>query len=715
MCNDIDRYLNNKPITARKPSPAYRFRKFARRNRYGVAVAVLILLLLSGWLAYAIYVASSARIQARENLGRAYSADMNLAMQAYETTNLPRLNEILARYQDTDFKQNWEYRFLQNLADPKGKLLALPHQGEVWSVAFSPDGTKMATGCADGFARIYDVPAGSLLAVTAAKEKDMWRVTFSPDGRYLATASGDMESTSAKIWNAETGAEVFSLVGHAARVRGIAFSPDGKLIATGSRDETIRIWDSGSGKELKKFALEKKGVGPIETNDLQFTPDGKTLIAATHEGGKAWEVSSGKILFDLSGSPSALSVAVSPDGKLFACGGPSSKIYIYEVGTGKPVSTIAGHEATVNQVIFSPDGKSIASASSDRTVRFSDAQSGAETQVLKAHSSEAWSISFSPDGKFIATSATDFKVFLWDAAEVMKTSSFDVKAGYIGGSSPISADSTKMTVRYEIPIDAVEHMIWDVSAKKKITSYSNEHFESCAFSPDGAILAAGNRKGEIIFFNGASGAEIRRFKSHDEKINSLVFSPDGRRLVSGSYDKTVKIWNTENAGLVRELYKFESPVSCMGISPDGSTVFAAGLDTAAKLFDLETGETIADLGNRRKPVLSIAFAPGGKTFAIGDADGIIEIRHTSNGEPLDTLTGNAGHVQALAYSPDGLRLASASAEGVIRLWDTETKAPVLAIRTRSAWPTFLAFTPDGNTLISHGTVEKLRFWDAAPR
>ena len=100
MCTDIDRYLNNKPITARKPSPAYRFRKFARRHRYGVAVAVLILLLLSGWLASATYMTRSAQLQARENLQRAYSADMNLAMQAYETANLTRLYEILVRYQD---------------------------------------------------------------------------------------------------------------------------------------------------------------------------------------------------------------------------------------------------------------------------------------------------------------------------------------------------------------------------------------------------------------------------------------------------------------------------------------------------------------------------------------------------------------------------------------------------------------------------------------
>lgn len=714
LCDDINRHLNNLPITARKLSTVYRFRKFARRHKYGLAAAALIFLLLSGWLAYAVYVARSARTQARENLRRAYSADMNLAMQAYETANLTRLNEILSRYEDTDFKQNWEYRFLQNLVVPKGKLLEVPHQAEVWNVAFSPDGKKMATGCADGFARIYEVPGGSLLAVTAVKEENVWRVKFSPDGRFLATASGDRKSTSAKIWNAETGAEVLSLAGHTARVRAIDFSPDGQLIATGSLDGTIRIWDAGHGKRLKELTVNNKRGEPTEINDLQFTPDGKTLIAATYSGEKAWDVSSGKVLFNFTELPSAVSVAVSPDGRLFASGDLYSAIYIYDTGTGKLISRIAGHEGAINQVAFSPDGKLIASACYDRTVRFFDVRSGKETQNLKAHFSEAWSIAFSPDGKFIATAGTDFKAFLWDTAEVMKTSSVDFEVGHFGGWSPISADRTKVAVRDELSKNHVGLTVWDIPEKKKIVELSNEQFDSRAFSPDGKILATGSLKGEVVFWNGANGAEIRRFKAHDNRINGLVFSPDGRLLVTGSYDRAVKVWNTEDGSLIRELFRFENTISSLGVSPGDSTVFAADLNATAKLFDLETGEIKADLGRRRKPILSVAFAPGGKTFAVGDADGYIEIRQTSNGKLLDILTGNAGHVEALTYTPDSLRLASASSEGVIRLWDTETKAQVLAIRTRSAMTVFLAFTPDGNTLISLGTAEKLKLWEAAP-
>src|SRR5262249_32357455 len=156
------------------------------------------------------------------------------------------------------------YRFLQNLATPKTQLLMIPHPSDVWDVTFSLDSKRLATACADGFARIYTVPDGKLLMTTATKEANIWRVRFSPDGRFLATASGDANSTSAKVWNTATGAEVFSLVGHTDRVRGIDFSADGKMIATGSRDGTIRIWSAVDGRELKRIVVERADGAPVE-------------------------------------------------------------------------------------------------------------------------------------------------------------------------------------------------------------------------------------------------------------------------------------------------------------------------------------------------------------------------------------------------------------------------------------------------------------------
>ena len=706
---DIDRHLAMLPISARQPSVWDRLNKYVKRHRLGVAAATVIMILLLGWLTSAVWQRNVAREQANENLRRAYAADMNLGMQSYETANLARLNEILARYKNTAFTKNWEYRFLQNLAKPKGQLLVIPHPNEVWDVTFSSDSKRMATACADGFARIYQVPEGKLLATTATKETNIWRVRFSPDGRSLATASGDSTSTSAKVWNAVTGTEVFSLVGHTGRVRGLDFSPDGKLIATGSRDGTIRIWNAVDGRELKRFVIERAGE-PDETQDLHFTPDGNKLLVASKRNSRVWDVAFGRILpeFSKGGSWAA---AVSPDGKRFALGGFEPRIQIFNANPAKQVLEIARHEARINNVAFSPDGLTIASASSDRTVRFFDTQTGVESQNLKAHLSEAWSVAFSRDGKFIATSGTDFNVFLFDATELLKSSSFGPPLSYGGGWSAISPDRSKVVVPSMNTL-----ALWDVTSRHEVAEFfTKEPLESGSFSPDGAILATGGLAGTITLWNTATGAEIRHFRDQGKYIRRIVFSPDGKRLISASDDKTGRILNIENPVGFLELCRFDKEVTALGVSPDGRRVFVASLDQTAKLIDFDTRKVIAEIGISRKPFLSVAFAPAGQTFAIGDADGGIQIRQTVDGKLLATFTGSSGRLTALTYSPDGTRLASASMEGVIRLWDTKTGDQVLAIHTGAPNTSFLAFTPDGNTLISHGTVGKIQLWEAAPR
>jgi len=227
----------------------------------------------------------------------------------------------------------------------------IPHPSQVWDVTFSPDGKRIAT-LARCFARIYTVPEGKLLTITATREANIWRARFSPDGRFLATASGDANSTSVKVWNAASGVEALSLVGHAARVRAVDYSPDGKLIATGSRDRTIRLWSANNGRELKRLVVEQSAE-PEEIEDLHFTPDGDKLLAASKKTSRVWDLASGRILSTFA-EGNSWSAAVSSDGKRFAVGGTEPKIRIFNAQAAKQDLVIASHDARINNVAFSP-------------------------------------------------------------------------------------------------------------------------------------------------------------------------------------------------------------------------------------------------------------------------------------------------------------------------------------------------------------------------
>lgn len=326
FCADIVRYLNDLPILARKPSRIYQLKKFARRNKVAVISGLVIFLLLSTLLGTAIYSARVAQRQARENLRQAYSSDMNLAMESYETANLVRLGQILEKYKDVDFR-GWEYGFLQNLANPKGRILSLAHSAEVWNVAFSPDSRRLATACGDGFARIFEVPSGKLLTQTAVREKNIWRIRFSPDGKFFATASGDSASSSVKILNTETGAEIRSFVGHIARVRAIDFAPDGKTFATGGADSIIKIWQISDGKLLETIT----GNAGF-TQALTYTPDGKRLVSASGDGVIRVRDTETKaqVLAIRTNSSITNFLAFTPDGKTLISHGTQEKVRVWE-------------------------------------------------------------------------------------------------------------------------------------------------------------------------------------------------------------------------------------------------------------------------------------------------------------------------------------------------------------------------------------------------
>ncbi|MEG3956800.1 WD40 repeat domain-containing protein, partial [Microcoleus sp. herbarium2] len=233
-------------------------------------------------------------------------------------------------------------------------------------------------------------------------------VSFSPNGKLLATGSSD---NTVKLWDTSTGKEIKTLTGHTKPVYRVSFSPNGKLLATGSADNTVKLWDTSTGKEIKTLTGHTNSVYAVSVS-----PDGKLLATGSADNTvKLWDTSTGKEIETLTGHTNWIyAVSFSPNGKLLATGSADNTVKLWDTSTGKEIVTLSGHTNSVRAVSFSPNGKLLTTSSGDKTVKLWDTRTGKEIKTLTGHTNWVYAVSFSPDGKLLATGSGDKTVKLWD-------------------------------------------------------------------------------------------------------------------------------------------------------------------------------------------------------------------------------------------------------------------------------------------------------------
>jgi RNA polymerase sigma-70 factor (ECF subfamily) len=242
----------------------------------------------------------------------------------------------------------------------------------VRAVAFSPDGTVLATGGADGTVKLWDVEKRAERATLKPPAAPgptfpVLSLAFHPDGKVLAVAVGRV----VRLWDLEGGKELVVCSGHTGPIGCVAFNPEGSALATASADNTVRLWDPATGKEQQRFERH---------NDWVRT------------------------------------VAFSPDGKLLATAGKDRAVHVWNLERNEVVCTLRGHTGEVRAAVFTPDGKALLTGGDDRAIRVWDLAREEQQDVL-GHPSEVRSLSLSADGALLAVAGADAVVKLWEPSQ----------------------------------------------------------------------------------------------------------------------------------------------------------------------------------------------------------------------------------------------------------------------------------------------------------
>ncbi|HEX7312945.1 MAG TPA: caspase family protein [Pyrinomonadaceae bacterium] len=604
------------------------------------------------------------------------------------------------------------------------------HAAVVNSVAFGPDGSRLASASGDATVRVWDLRHPEERPRVLRHDSPVFSIDIHPHLPLLVSGGDD---GTLRLWDLSQPASAAREVARLGKgVNVVRFSRDGNVIAAGDNDGAVRL-----------YRWQQDGASPVTfshqsaVKTLAFGADDQVL-AVGDEGGSIslWDLrrtgSAARVL--KAGAHVVYSIAFDKDGGRLAAGNLEGSVLMWDLSrpSQAPRTLMEAGVPWVGAVCFSPDGGTLAATVSDGTTRLWNLRQPAEAPlVLHGDRSASMSAAFSPDGNSIATSA-DTGVRLVD---LRPSAALPARLGPIN-SAVYSVGFSPDGQRLASAGHDGQLRVWDLRATASPTHTlrgSGNSNTSVAFSPDGSLLAAGSANDDNdlrVWDLRQPAAQPVLFSGHKSWIRSVAFSPDGRLVASGSLDETIRLWEVGDARKSPVILRQHSRVLAVAFSRDGNRLLSG--DEAGGVYLWNVGSPLAqplilkpradgtnpfqqpspveaeevDLSTLesqpRSGVWSVAFSADGTHAASGSEDGVVRLWNLNNlGRGPVELRGHETGVSGVAFRPDGEVLASCGKDGTVRLWDVlQPQTPPVVLRVAAGEAFSVAYSPDGRTLAS---------------
>jgi WD40 repeat protein/serine/threonine protein kinase len=422
------------------------------------------------------------------------------------------------------------------------------------------------------------------------------------------------------------------------------------------------LWWTAAGEPL----LWRKPLGTI-INDVTFTPDGETAIAALGDRSiYLFDVTTRDVRFLRGHRDQVYAVDVSPDGTTLASGSWSGELWIWDLETGTS-HALAGHDGGINFLAHSPDGRLLATGSDDHSVRVWDLAGDRAPLVLEGHQDRVYGVAFSPDGSLLASGSRDGSVILWEPRQG----------------------------------DLIQRLDDHTSGVSNL-----------AFDPAGGLLAAAGADATIRLWRVPSGEPAGVLSGHQSKVWDLDFSPDGASLASAGRDGAIRVWDITGQAPARTLTGHEGAVYAIRYSPRGGLLISGGADHVLRVWDLARGSAQTGARGHSALVLSVAFDPAGERIASGGGDHTIRLWDVTTGAQQAVLEGHGKTVTSLDFGPGGAPLVSSSRDHTVRVWSDALDGRHSTLTAHTSFSNGVILTTDGTRAVSVGGDASARVWDA---
>jgi WD40 repeat protein len=595
-------------------------------------------------------------------------------LQCFEVPEIQEMLAVAKQWKD----KPWLCPLTPSITPPGGRLLRIftGHRDSVNAVAVTSDGKRVISGSSDTTVKVWNLDTGEEVFNLTGHRDSVNAVAITSDGKRVISGSSD---TTVKAWNLDTGEEVFNLTGHTGSVNAVAVTSDGKRVVSGSSDITVKVWNLDTGEETLTFTGHCDSV-----NRADVTPDSVTAVTIT------------------------------PDDKWVISGAAASQLR--KTGSSR---TSSSFDSSFDQYSWLPRGR----------CKVWDLNTGKEILDLEPSlriMGEVHAIVVTPNGELMISGTSLGLLRGWNLKIGKKNKPREVE-------------------KLPTPIKFLRRVVRTRNKNFGVFGHSDK-VKALTLTSDGNQLISGSFDTTVKVWNLDTGEKILSLTGHTGSVNAVAVTPNGKWVISGSSDKTLKLWNLEsednNFTITNDNILLEPPLITdnkkywiFGLRDDTIKIFFSGISDKQQLPDDGESSSVyvfADIGNSKHLIYAtydnilkdLNLETGELLFLGSQGSELSRFLRYIKGDSYVRLVYIATIYSIIAlflivafYSIPGFNLIR-YLMGFILIISIEFPLQVLSEideTNRKFYRTTIAVTPDGEQVISGSSLGTVKVWDLKSR